>query len=301
MQLLVYCLVYPNLWVISKLPWRLFYMLSTCIYLFVYHIIGYRKKTVTENLLLVFPEKDKKEILRIRKAFYKHMCDMFLEMIRSISIKEEEMIERFHLKNIDDLTKLEKKNKSIIVMMGHYNSYEWTNAIDLITKFKCVGIYKPIKNKYFDQLVHRIRGRFGSGLIPSAKVFRAIYQNQNQENPDLNLYGLISDQSPKLDKSMFWTDFMNIKVPAFVGGEVLAKRLDLSIYYFHVEKVKRGYYEATLVPIAEDPATVPEHYITEQFIKLLEEQIRSKPENYLWTHKRWKHHNSKPPKGAVLK
>ncbi|WP_344929751.1 lysophospholipid acyltransferase family protein [Aquimarina addita] len=301
MQLLVYCLVYPTLWVISKLPWRLFYIFSTCVYLIVYYIIGYRKKTVTENLVLVFPEKDKKEIHRIRKAFYKHMCDMFLEMIKSISIKEEEMVDRFRLKNLDDLTKLEEKNKSIIIMMGHYTSYEWTNAIDLITKFRCVGIYKPIKNKYFDRLVHRIRGRFGSGLIPSAKVFREIYSNQNKENPDLNLYGLISDQSPKLDRAMFWSDFMGIKVPAFMGGEVLAKRLDLSIYYFHVEKIKRGYYEATLVPIAEDPTNVPDYYITEQFLRHLETQIRNKPEYYLWTHKRWKHRFSTPPNGATIK
>ncbi|GAA3518383.1 lipid A biosynthesis protein [Aquimarina addita] len=286
---------------ISKLPWRLFYIFSTCVYLIVYYIIGYRKKTVTENLVLVFPEKDKKEIHRIRKAFYKHMCDMFLEMIKSISIKEEEMVDRFRLKNLDDLTKLEEKNKSIIIMMGHYTSYEWTNAIDLITKFRCVGIYKPIKNKYFDRLVHRIRGRFGSGLIPSAKVFREIYSNQNKENPDLNLYGLISDQSPKLDRAMFWSDFMGIKVPAFMGGEVLAKRLDLSIYYFHVEKIKRGYYEATLVPIAEDPTNVPDYYITEQFLRHLETQIRNKPEYYLWTHKRWKHRFSTPPNGATIK
>jgi len=300
MQLVIYSLVYPILWIISKLPWRLFYMFSSCIYILVYHIVRYRRKTVTENLNLAFPDKDTKEINRIRKASYKHMCDMFLEMIRSLSISEEDITKRFHLTNLDALVELEEKNKSIIAMMGHYNSYEWTNSIDIISKYRCVGIYKPIKNKYFDKLVHRIRGRFDSRLIPSAKVFREMTMDQRKENPELSLYGLISDQSPKLNNATFWTDFMGIKVPAFVGGEVLSRRLDLSIFYLHVEKIKRGYYEATLVPLSEDPKNEDEYAITKKFTKLLEAQIRSKPENYLWTHKRWKHRNAEPPKGAII-
>ncbi|WP_299222878.1 lysophospholipid acyltransferase family protein [uncultured Aquimarina sp.] len=300
MQLVIYSLVYPLLWMISKLPWRLFYMFSTCVYILVYYIIRYRRKTVTDNLNLAFPDKDAKEINRIRKASYKHMCDMFLEMIRSLSISEKDIIERFHVTNLDALVALENKNKSFITMMGHYNSYEWTNSIDLISKFRCVGIYKPIKNKYFDKLVHRIRGRFNSRLIPSAKVFREMTMDQRKENPELSLYGLISDQSPKLNNATFWTDFMGIKVPAFVGGEVLSRRLGLSIFYLHVEKIKRGYYQATLVPISEDPKNEEEYTITKKFTQLLEAQIRQKPENYLWTHKRWKHRNSQPPKDAVI-
>ncbi|RZS90520.1 lysophospholipid acyltransferase family protein [Aquimarina brevivitae] len=300
MQLAVYCLVYPFLWIISKLPWRIFYTLSTGVYIITYYLIGYRKKTVTTNLKLAFPNKTDRELKKIRKAAYKHMCDMFLEMIRSLSISKNEMINRFRVTNIEKIQELEAKGDSIIVMMGHYNSYEWTNAIDLISDFKCVGIYKPIKNKYFDRLAHRIRGRFDARLIPSAKVFREMTKDQRKENPELSLYGLISDQSPKLNHGMFWTSFMGITVPTFMGGEVLSKRLGLSIFYLHVQKVKRGYYEATLIPISEDPKSEEDYTITKTFTKLLETQIKQKPENYLWTHKRWKHRNAEPPKNAVI-
>lgn len=301
MQLVVYYLIYPVLLVISIVPWRIFYMLASFVYLLVYYIIGYRKKTVKENLTLVFPEKNDQEIKKIMKAFYKHMCDMFLEMIRTLSISEQELTNRFLIKNTDKLAELETKNKSIIVMMGHYNSYEWTIAIDLLSKFKCVGIYKPIKNKHFDELAHSIRARFGSILVPSRKATKVITYNERQDQPELNMYGLISDQSPNLLRTNFWTDFMGIKVPAFMGGEILAKRLDLSIYYLDVKKVKRGYYEATLVPIAEEPRNVEDYFITTSFIKKLEKQIREKPENYLWTHKRWKHRNATIPENDVVR
>ena len=63
-------------------------------------IVGYRKKTVTANLKLVFPNKSEKEISLIKKKFYKHMCDMFLEMIKSITISEAQLNKRFIIKNI---------------------------------------------------------------------------------------------------------------------------------------------------------------------------------------------------------
>ena len=62
MQFLVYILVYPLLWIISILPFRLLYFLSDGFYILLYYIIGYRKKVVTNNLKLAFPEKTNQEI-----------------------------------------------------------------------------------------------------------------------------------------------------------------------------------------------------------------------------------------------
>ena len=300
MQLVAYRFFYLFIWIFSRVPWPVFYFLSDCIYVLVYYLIGYRKKTVTQNLRLVFPDKSNKEIKRIRKASYKHMCDMFLEMTRTLSITKEEMSRRFHITNPEIFKDLEIKNKSIIAMMGHYNSYEWTNSIEMLTKFKCVGIYKPVKNKYINDLAKRIRARFGSRLIASPKAIREITRDQFKEG-ELNLYGLISDQSPKIQNATFWIDFMGIKVPAFVGGEILSRKLGLSTYYMHVEKVKRGFYEGTLIPLSEDPKNEEEPFIiTKKFTKMLEAQIKNKPENYLWTHKRWKHRNETIPEDATV-
>ncbi|AXT59090.1 lipid A biosynthesis acyltransferase [Aquimarina sp. AD10] len=298
MHLLIYRVVYPILWCISKLPWGLFYAFSTGIYYFVYYIIGYRKKAVKENLELVFPQKTPKEIKQIRKGFYKHMCDMFLEMIKSISISNEEMIKRFKVTNLDDLKNLEAKGKSMMVFMAHYASYEWSNVVDIQTKIQAVGIYKPLGNIYFDRLVQRIRARFGSRLIPNRNAMKEITKDQKKDG--VYMYGLVSDQSPKLHRSQYWTDFMGIKVPTFVGAEVLAKRLDLNVFYLKVSKIKRGYYEATFVPITDDPKSCEDYAIVKDYLRMLEEQIYKEPQYYLWTHKRWKHRNAEKPKGATV-
>ncbi len=298
MQLLAYCLIYPILWVISKLPWRLFYMFSSCVYIFTYYIIGYRKKIVTENLTLVFPDKSQKEIKKIRKGFYKHMCDMFLEMIKSLSISKEEMTKRFKIIEPETFKSLQSKNKSIIVLMGHYASYEWAIAAQFELDFPIVAVYKRIRNRYFDQLAHRIRGKFNNRLIESHDVIKEI--TRDKVNNNLCAYGMLSDQSPKLKNAHYWTNFMGIKVPVITGGEVISKRLDMAVTYLKVEKVKRGHYQAKFVTITENAKNCEDHFITKTYIKKLEEQIHNKPELYLWTHKRWKHRNAKTPKAAII-
>ncbi len=299
MQGLVFWLVYPFLWLISILPFRLFYLVSDAVFVLVYHIIGYRKKTVRENLELVFPEKSKSEIKSIQKKFYSHMCDMFLEMIKSISISEKEIEKRFTFTNLEYLRKLEGLDKSLIIMLGHYASYEWINALQLYgLKYRTYGIYKKIKNKQFDDLAKKIRGRFGGTLITTSRTTEVI--KRNQENNILSNYAMISDQSPKLSRARTWIDFLGIKVPVFEGSDRLARNLDMAVVYLHVEKVGRGYYQATLKPITEDAPNEPEHAITKKFIGYLEDQIREKPEYYLWTHKRWKHRHEPIPENATV-
>ena len=298
MQLIIFCIIYPFLWIISILPWRIFYLLSTILYQFLYYIIGYRKKQVTENLTLVFPNKPMDEIIKIRKAFYKHLCDMFMEMIKSLTISEKEITERFKVIDRESLLDLENKKKSIIVLMGHYASYEWTMAIKAASDFPLVAIYKKIKNPYFDKLAHRIRKKFDARLIPSNLVIREIINDVKQEK--LYTYGFLSDQSPKLNKANFWTSFMGIRVPVFTGGVDLACKFDLSVAYLKVNKVKRGYYEASFVPITTDAKNAKPEEITKTYLSMLEEQIKSKPAFYLWTHKRWKHRNKEIPKGANI-
>lgn len=299
MQRLVFWLVYPLLWFLSILPFKLFYLFSDFVFVVVYYLVRYRRKTVTENLQLVFPQKSSEEIKRIRKKFYRHMVDMFLEMIKSISISNEELKKRFAFTNLDEVRKLQEMNKSIIIACGHYASYEWLNAIQLHgLDYRGFGIYKKIKNKHFDKLVKDIRGRFNGTLITTTKTTKTI--TENQQKGILGMYAMVADQSPKLSRSKVWTEFMGIKTPVFTGTEKLSRHLDMAVVYLHVEKVKRGHYIATFKPISYEPSKEPEFYITRKYFDELEAQIKEEPEYYLWTHKRWKHRNAALPKDAVL-
>lgn len=269
-------------------------MFSDCIYLLIYYIIGYRRKIVRDNLKLVFPEKSDNELKIIQKKFYKHMCDMFLEMIKSMSISKNQLKKRFVIKNPEELKRLENLNKSFIVMFGHYASYEWSFVVENYISFKGIGIYKKIANKYFDRLVKRIRSKYNTTLINTKETI--FYLMKFEKNGGKATIGFLSDQSPKLRPEQHWTSFMNIKVPAFTGAEMLSKKLDFPVTYLKVTKIKRGFYEAEFIKIADNPREFENYELTDMFLKYLEEQIYEAPEFYLWTHKRWKHRDNVPEK-----
>ena len=291
MQLLVYLLIYPLLWLISMLPFRLFYAFSDMVYVLVYRVIGYRKKVVRENIKLALPHLSDKERLQIEKKFYKHMCDMFLEMIKTISISQDEIEKRFKFTNLEVYLELEKQNKSIALMCAHYASYEWVISMNNQVNYQGYAIYKKINNKYFDNLVKKIRGRFNAKLIHVKETVDVITTNENKGVK--GLYGFASDQSPQLKKLTHWDYFMGIDIPVYTGAEYLSKKFDMNVVFLNVEKVKRGYYEASFEVLTQDVRSIPDYQLTRMFLDRVEEQIRKKPEYYLWTHKRWKHMGKK--------
>ncbi|HEA28743.1 MAG TPA: lipid A biosynthesis acyltransferase [Leeuwenhoekiella sp.] len=287
MQRILFWLIYPLLWGISKLPFWLFYKISDAVCFLVYHVFGYRKKTVCYNLDMAFPEKTTVEKKEIERHFYSHLCDMFLEMIKSISISEEEMRKRFVFNNVDLLQELENNGKSVLIMTGHYASYEWLSSLQFYMNNTGYGIYKKIKNDDFDALVHRSRARWNNKLLQN-KIAPKVMARHQREGVVAS-YAFIADQSPKASKNNHFSLFFEHQVPFFTGAERVAKNLDMPVVFLNVHKKSRGFYEATFEFLSEKPSTVPDYQITDLFAKNLEEQIKNAPEFYLWTHKRFKH------------
>lgn len=287
MQLLLFIILYPLLWLISILPFRLLYIFSDGIYFLVYRIIGYRKKTVRQNIALALPHLAEKERIQIEKKFYSHMCDMFLEMIKTMNITQKEIDQRFKFSNLETYQELEKKGKSIALMCAHYASYEWVLSMNKHISFKGYGIYKQIANKYFDKLVRTIRSKFKAYLI-TTKQTKSTIENNTKEGI-LGVYGFASDQTPRWSKLLYWHHFMGIETPIHTGAESLAKKYDMNVIFLRTKKIKRGYYEASFEVMTEDVQSIPNYKLSEDFMARVEQQIYEQPEFYLWTHKRWKH------------
>lgn len=298
MKHIAYLAAYPLLWTLSRLPFWLFYKVSDGIFWVVYHLVRYRRKTVQANLEMVFPNKSEKQRAEIERDFYHHMVDMFLEMIKSLHMSDSELKKRFWITNMDELNKIGKTGKSVLLACGHYASYEWVSALQLHQHpFTSFGVYKKIKNPYFDRLVRRIREQYETQVISSTEAVRVIARNQRSGLQ--GIYAMIADQSPKLKGANFWTDFMGIRVPVFVGTETLARKYDMAVVYLHVEKVKRGHYQATFKTLTTNPKEEAPYAITRRYFNRLEDQIKKEPQYYLWTHKRWKHRNAPLPDRAT--
>ena len=116
MHLLIYIFSYPIIKIISLLPFRIIYILSSTFSLLLRNIFRYRLDTVRKNLKLVFPEKSSNEIIKIEKDFYKHFSDISFESIKAYGMTKSEMNSRYKYENIELLHQIQKKSKNFIII-----------------------------------------------------------------------------------------------------------------------------------------------------------------------------------------
>ncbi|HLS12095.1 MAG TPA: hypothetical protein VK050_08030 [Flavobacteriaceae bacterium] len=289
MQRLLYILVYPIWWGVSILPMPVLYILSDVFFFLTYYVIGYRRKVVKENLALTLPNKTEQERKQIAKEFYAHLCDILVETIKSLTISKKEINRRFKFENPEILQKLYDQDKSVLLMCGHYASWEWSGIVTQHMPYDGLGVYKELRNPYFDKMVKSIREKFGGEIVSNKQIVTKLFRMHRDNQKSLTL--ILSDQTPKLTDYKHVDTFMGIRVPVFVGTEELAKRLGHIPVYLHVEKIKRGHYSARFIPLTMEPESIPDYGITRMFLDEIEKQIHKAPAYYLWSHKRWKHRN----------
>ena len=283
---LIYWLVYGGMWRFSALPFRVLYVLSDFNYLLMYHVWRYRRKVVRENLEKSFPEKTEAERLQIERKFYRYLSDYMLEDLKLLHMSAEDLCQRMIYKNTEQYLELTEKYGGIIVMIPHYANYEWLIGMGSVMKpgDVPVQVYKPLKDKYLNELFKQIRSRFGGYNIPKHSTAREIIKLK-REGKNM-VVGLITDQWPSGDR--YWTTFMGQETAFLNGAERIAKIMNFPVFYCELTKTRRGYCEAEFKLMTEAPKETVEGEITDMFAHELEQTIRREPAYWLWSHKRWK-------------
>jgi KDO2-lipid IV(A) lauroyltransferase len=290
MQFLIFALTYPFIWLFSRLPMRILYIKSDVFFFLIYYVFRYRKKVVLENLKLAFPEKSEAERIKIAKGFFKHFTDLFMESVKAFSISEKEILKRYTYKNPEFVNNYTKQGRSIVLVAAHQANWEWSISLPLVLDGKINGAYTKLGNTYFEKAVRTSREKFGVLGYKTSETVKGMQKNFIEKTQ--GLYILLSDQSPQVQKTFYWSTFFGIKVPMHTGAEMLAKKFDLVVINYVTRKVKRGYYETEFQLITETPKEFDNYQITDKYIDLTESNIKQQPELYLWSHKRFKHRNN---------
>lgn len=285
MERLVYFVFRFFVGLFSLFSFRQLYFFSDVLCFFFYRIVKYRKKIVFENLTHSFPEKSKEEIKIIAREFYKHLFDVVTESMKAFTMTEESVVPRYQFVNAGILDDYFKKNKSVICVAGHFNNWEWAGiAADPQVSLKPIGFYQPLTNKLTDAYVRRVRVKGRTILAPitrTAEVFKTDY------GEPVIIY-MVADQSPSSSRLAYWTTFLNQETAVLHGPEKYARLSNFPVFYADVQKVKRGYYTVTFIPLVLDPSSAEAGEITIKFMRTLEEKIKENPSSYLWSHRRWK-------------
>ncbi len=280
----MYYLVYGMLYAFSLLPFFIIYAFSDFAAFIMFNLIGYRKDVVLSNLNIAFPEKEPMEIKRIAKRFYINLIDTFLETIKLLSLSDKQIKKRAVM-DMSACNALAAKGKNIQFHSGHQMNWEYGNyAVGNNLDIPWIGVYKRIRNKVINKIFYDLRAKRGTILV-AAHEFK---ERQLTVFRDQYSLGLAADQNPKVPGCSSWMYFFNKPAPFATGPEKGARKNNTAVVFVRFIKVKRGYYKFEPTIITEEGASFAEGELTRRYRDFLEDTIRRNPDNYLWSHRRWK-------------
>jgi KDO2-lipid IV(A) lauroyltransferase len=280
--LLFYVIIIP----ISLLPFPLLYVFSDFTFVLLYYLFPYRKKIVLQNLRNSFPEKSEDELKLISRKFYRHFCDLIFESLKIFTASEQSILKRVELVNPQLLEEYYNQGKSLVLATGHYANWEWPAVtLPFHSSHTGTGIYQKLTNKFFDRKLRQTRARFGMKLMSTKEVAVFFEEHVNERCT----YGFINDQSPSDPKKGHWMKFLNQDTCLFLGVEKYAVKYNYPVLYGMITKVKRGHYRIEYKLVSDYPSESQPFEITETCSRINEQLIRTEPQYWLWTHRRWKH------------
>jgi KDO2-lipid IV(A) lauroyltransferase len=275
---------------LAHLPLAVLYVLAEGIYLLLVYVVRYRWRVVKENLRNSFPEKPAAEIDRIGKAFYRHFAQVVVEILKLAAISPAELAQRMRFTNPELMTRPFAERRLVLSLGSHMGNWEWIlSGAALEFPGRAAGVYKPLNNPFFESFMRRLRTRLGADAVPMLATLRYLVAHRNQGHT----LSLLTDQAAGPEDRPYWTTFLNQDTSFYTSADRLAVQLDCAVLYVGIRRVRRGYYEVTFTELPDGrvaavaPAgTFP---VTEAFARQLEKDMRASPEQYLWTHRRWKH------------
>lgn len=269
------------------LPFRLMYLFSDFLSFMMFNVFTYRKSMILKNLKETFPEKSDKEIKAICKDFYRNLCDILLEAIKGLTLKDHQIVERYEFAFDEKLNDYFNKGQSVIATTAHLTNWEWgALASGIVLKHKILGVYKKVSHPYINDLLIRSRSKFNVTLA-EMKETADMMSSFDSDRPFMLM--LIADQRPSDPYKGYWTNFLNRDTAFFYGPEKFAFEYKFPVLFLSIRRKKRGYYHVDVHWICDDPTKVEKGFIVEKYAKILEKEILERPADWLWSHSRWKH------------
>lgn len=288
----MYPILHPVLYLVSLLPLRVLYVVSDGLSLLAFHVLRYRRDVVMANLRTAFPGKSEAERRRIAARFYRNFTDMVMDGIKVLSMGERELSERFimrpELKEAFD--RCIRSGKSYQIHAMHNFGWEIVNhGVSRALDIPFLGVYMPIKNRFFERMFREVRVRYGTVLLPATDFKNRFSEVERRYAGRNYLLALVADQSPGRPEDAWWLNFFGVPTGFIHGPEKAARERKLGVIFGYFYAVGRGRYTFDIEIVTEDASTTPEGELTLAYARYIEEHVGRDPANYLWSHRRWKH------------
>lgn len=260
------------------------YAMASFAFFLAYHVIGYRKAVVIQNISRSFPNMKYGEIRCVVKKFYTCFTAYFAEILKSISAPTEVLDKKITFENLELIDRHINAGRNVIACLGHCGNWEMLNFMPYKLRHDMYAVYKPLRSEIMNRLMIKLRSRFGMKLIPDKSVIRHILTQKS--SPAVYLF--LSDQCPRIKDDKYKFELLNQETYVFSGMEKLARISHSAVIYLHITQLSKGNYKVTCIPICSEAESTNEGEISQKYVDLLAENIKEEPYGWLWTHKRWK-------------
>ena len=222
--------------------------------------------------------------------FYRTLAEIFVDTVNMAHMGEEKARTVLTVKGFDEHYKA-VHGRDWIAMTAHFGCWEYCSYWGLYERSQMlVAVYHPLRSKVMERLYQRLRNYENSMTVAMKDSLRFYLRNRECGVDGKNLVmGLIADQNPPRRPDSHWFRFLNQDTIFFDGGEKLALRCKLPVYFVRMDRLRRGRYQMSFEPIYDGEEQVAEYEITERYVRKLEAMISEHPELWMWSHRRWKH------------
>lgn len=235
------------------------------------------------NLRLVFPDKDLEFYVEISRKYYGHLSRILAEMIQLGWMSKKKLVNQVQISNPEIFNEYTSQEKKVILLCGHFGNWEYAGLfLGLHSTHPFYVAFKPLSNKYFDQWYRKTRNKWGNKTVATGLV----YQEFKKVSGGATLC-LVADQTPPSAQDKMFT-FFGHNTYFHSGAETMAKRLNAVVFYGNMYPISGGKYHIEIELLHSNAASCSEGELMNKYIQKLEESIKSVPENWLWSHRRWK-------------
>ena len=259
-----------------------------------YHLFKYRRQVVEKNIRLTLTHLSPEEQKAVGRRFYRHLAELMLHEARYAYRSDEQVRQLFRLEQTELLDQLyEAGHRQLFVLLGHIGPWELmgSSALHLDrSRYQLHVIYKQLHNPVADQLTREMREQHYAQCIEMTQLARTLIRHQSERTDErLHIYCLLADQSPSYEQMRYASSLFGRTTPFVTGWSHLATKLQIPLLFYEIrydDPAKQ--WVGTFRLLCEHPTDKLQHQLIDDYVTLLEENIRLAPHRWLWSHKRWR-------------
>ena len=271
---------------LAWLPLPLLYLASDTLFLLAFHVFRTGRKLTLDNLQRALPELSRAQHRRIAARAWRNALHVLFETIHAQRMSASELRRRVQFDNPELLDRVLDRRGKALAVAAHQGNWEWLElASSLCMSAPLATLYKPLSHPGIEAMLNATRERFGGRMISAQRALPRLVRFTRERS----IVAVLADQGPQPHEEKYWATFLNQDTAFYPGIEKLSRLLDLPLVFTHVTRTRRGYYRVRFELLAEHPGEAPEGELMARYIRAVEQQVRDRPEDWLWMYKRWKY------------